>query len=70
MIQAVASRRVASEEAIAVEKPSAADLMKALKLNEIEPIHLSPNMQKDIDEKGDAFSELFEEELLRLYEES
>ena len=42
---------------------------KELSYDQVEPIKLSPSMQKELEAEGDAFRELYEEELLACYEE-
>lgn len=69
MLNAVLDRREDKEELV-MSKPSVLELIEALGYNDIPPLHLSPGVQKDIDEKGDVFKELFEEELLQRYDEA
>lgn len=45
------------------------EIEKALGYDKIEPIRVSPNMQKEFEEEGDFFRALYEEELLARYKE-
>lgn len=40
---------------------------KSLGLDKVRPIALSPSTQKDLEQKGDPFKEMYEEELREFY---
>jgi hypothetical protein len=47
--------------------PSVQEIEKALGLDKIRPIALSPATQRDLEEKGDPFGDWYEEELREFY---
>jgi hypothetical protein len=53
---------------IFLKRPSVEEMERALGLDKIKPIKVSPSMQEELNSDGDYFRQWYEDELWKLYQ--